>query len=54
MPIGLFFQYRGYILRYEERQAEGQDTAMVRLCTNERVQHQLPLLLYGNERRINN
>ena len=25
---------------------------MVRLCTNEGVQHQLSLLLYGNERRI--
>ena len=27
---------------------------MVRLCINERVQYQLPLLLYGNERRTKN
>ena len=32
-----FFQYRGYILRYEAQQTQRQDTAMVRLPTNARV-----------------
>jgi len=41
MLIRLYFQYRGYILRYEAQPPQRQDTAMVRLCTNARVQHQL-------------
>ena len=32
-----YFQYRGYILRYEAQQTQRQDTAMVRLRINARV-----------------